>query len=77
MRDIDLLVPPDQALAAWEVLLAAGYGPLAEAKIPLAEVMRLEQHLPATGNAARHSARTPRARLGAVGAARICHSGGP
>lgn len=47
MRDLDLLVPQGQALAAWEALLAAGATVIAPPKIPLAEVIRLEQHLPA------------------------------
>jgi hypothetical protein len=47
MRDLDLLVPPAQALTAWEVLLAAGATVISPPKIPLAEVIRLEQHLPA------------------------------
>lgn len=46
MRDIDVLVPQTRAMAAWEALLAAGARPLAQSKIPLAEVIRLEQHLP-------------------------------
>ena len=46
MRDIDVLVPQDRAMTAWDALLAAGAQVIAPAKIPLAEVIRLEQHLP-------------------------------
>lgn len=46
MRDIDLLVPEDQVLAAYQCLISAGYRPLEESKIGLADHARLEQHLP-------------------------------
>jgi len=47
MRDLDLLLPKDEVLAAYSLLLASGYSQLDAAKIPLEQVIRLEQHMPA------------------------------
>lgn len=46
MRDLDVLVPQAKARVAWDALLAAGCKPLETPKIALADVIRLEQHLP-------------------------------
>ncbi|MFM5924478.1 MAG: nucleotidyltransferase family protein [Novosphingobium sp.] len=46
MRDIDLLVAPDGVMAAYELLLAAGYQPEGESEMPLADVVRLDKHMP-------------------------------
>ena len=46
MRDLDLLVPQEQVLPAYEALMAAGYQPFAVPKIALAEHARLEAHMP-------------------------------
>jgi hypothetical protein len=47
MRDLDLLLPGEQVLEAYRLLLASGYAQPDAAKIPLEEVARLEQHMPA------------------------------
>lgn len=47
MRDIDLLVPQDQVLDAYELLLAHGYAEVAPSKLALKDHVRLEQHMPA------------------------------
>ena len=46
MRDIDLLVPREQVLEGYSALLAAGYVELAPPEMPLAEVVRLDKHMP-------------------------------
>ena len=47
MRDLDLLLPAKQVLPAYRLLVALGYVQPDAAKIPLEEVARLEQHMPA------------------------------
>lgn len=47
MRDLDLLLPREQVLPAYRLLLASRYVQPDAAKIPLEEVARLEQHMPA------------------------------
>lgn len=46
MRDIDLLVPRDGVLAGYAALLAAGYTELEPPEMPLAQVVRLDKHMP-------------------------------
>ena len=46
MRDIDLLVPQDQVLAAYAALKAAGYRDYGPAEMSLEQAMRLDKHLP-------------------------------
>lgn len=46
MRDIDILVPQDQVLAAYDLLLTNGYVQPTESKLDLADHARLEQHMP-------------------------------
>lgn len=46
MRDIDLLVPADRVLDAYEVLRANGYGEIRQGKIALDDAARLDQHMP-------------------------------
>ncbi len=46
MRDIDLLVPRDGVLAGHAALLAAGYTELEPPEMPLAQVVRLDKHMP-------------------------------
>jgi hypothetical protein len=47
MRDIDLLVSGTQVLEGYAALLDAGYTELGLPEMPLAEVLRLDKHLPA------------------------------
>ena len=46
MRDLDLLVEPDTVLAAFECLQVAGYRLAETPEMPLADIVRLEKHLP-------------------------------
>jgi hypothetical protein len=46
MRDLDLLLPPDQVLAAFAVLQEAGYRLFSEPTAPLEDLVRLELHMP-------------------------------
>ncbi len=46
MRDIDLLVPQDQVLAAYSALKAAGYRDYGPAEMSLEQAVRLDKHLP-------------------------------
>lgn len=46
MRDIDLLVPDEQVLDAFAVLLGAGYEQIEPAEMPLEAIVRLDKHLP-------------------------------
>jgi len=46
MRDLDLLVTPETVLAAYDVLLAAGYTLAEESEMALADVVQLEKHMP-------------------------------
>lgn len=46
MRDIDLLLPRDQVLAAYQRLQEAGYTMLSQPTVPLADHARLELHMP-------------------------------
>ncbi len=46
MRDIDLLVPQDQVLAAYAALKAAGYRDYGPAEMSLEQAVRLDKHLP-------------------------------
>lgn len=46
MLDVDLLLDPDSVIPAWEHLQAAGYVQAAEAEMALADVVRLDKHLP-------------------------------
>lgn len=46
LRDIDLLVRPDQVIPAFEALLAAGYRQAGPAEMPLADIVRLDKHMP-------------------------------
>ena len=46
MRDIDLLVPRDGVLAGYAALLAAGYTELEPPEMPLAQMVRLDKHMP-------------------------------
>ena len=46
MRDLDLLVPSAQILDGYAALLAAGYAELEPPEMPLAEVIRLDKHMP-------------------------------
>lgn len=47
MRDLDLLLPQDQVLAAYDLLLANGYTQPEPSKLSLTDHVRLEQHMPA------------------------------
>ena len=47
MRDIDILVPQQQVLAAYDLLLANGFVQPAGSKLDLADHARFEQHMPA------------------------------
>ena len=47
MRDIDILVEYERALATWDALLAAGFSPLPENSESLEQAMRANKHLPA------------------------------
>lgn len=46
LRDIDLLLPPDQVVAAFDLLEAAGYRQDGPAEMSLADCLRLDKHLP-------------------------------
>lgn len=46
MRDIDLLVSPEVVVPAFEALLAAGYSYAGPSEMTLAEVVRLDKHMP-------------------------------
>jgi hypothetical protein len=46
MRDIDLLVPADEVLPAYQVLRSAGYAMLTESTVALEDHARLELHMP-------------------------------
>jgi hypothetical protein len=46
MRDIDLLVRREEVLEAFAVLQEAGYSQLMPAEMALADILRLEKHLP-------------------------------
>lgn len=46
MRDIDLLLPHDQVLDAYRMLLANGYLQPEQSKLALEDHVRLEQHMP-------------------------------
>lgn len=46
MRDIDLLVAPEVVIPAFEVLLEAGYGQAGPADMSLADIVRIDKHLP-------------------------------
>lgn len=46
MRDIDLLVAPEHAIPAFEALRAAGYVQVSPSELPLADVLRLDKHMP-------------------------------
>ena len=46
MRDLDLLVTPETVVPAFEALLAAGYRQESESEFTLAEIVRLEKHMP-------------------------------
>ena len=46
MRDIDLLVPQDQVLAAYSALKAAGYRDYGPAEMSLEQAVQLDKHLP-------------------------------
>jgi hypothetical protein len=47
MRDLDLLVPGEQVLNAFEMLLKAGYEQLEPAELSLEAIVRLDKHMPA------------------------------
>jgi hypothetical protein len=46
LRDIDLLIGPDEAVRAWEILVAEGYEPLAQAEMAMDDMLRLAKHMP-------------------------------
>ncbi|PKB14909.1 putative nucleotidyltransferase-like protein [Novosphingobium kunmingense] len=46
MRDIDILVPADRILPAFEALRAAGHTLVGQSKIALEEAARLDKHMP-------------------------------
>ena len=46
MRDIDLLVPREKVLDGYDALLGAGYCELEPPEMTLAEVIRLDKHMP-------------------------------
>ncbi len=46
MRDIDLLMPQDQVLAAYAALKASGYRDYGPAEMSLEQAVRLDKHLP-------------------------------
>ncbi|MFC0590021.1 nucleotidyltransferase family protein [Novosphingobium aquiterrae] len=46
MLDIDLLLDPATVMAAWDLLRAQGYAEVMEAEMPLADILRLDKHLP-------------------------------
>ncbi|MFM5885291.1 MAG: nucleotidyltransferase family protein [Novosphingobium sp.] len=46
MLDIDLLLDPATVMTAWDLLRAQGYAEVMEAEMPLAEILRLDKHLP-------------------------------
>lgn len=46
MRDIDLLVSPETVIPAFEALLAAGYSYARPSEMALADVVRLDKHMP-------------------------------
>lgn len=46
MRDIDLLVAPEAVIPAFKALLAAGYSHAGPSEMTLAEVVRLDKHMP-------------------------------
>jgi hypothetical protein len=46
MRDLDLLVPRERVLGAFETLLSAGYVQLEPAEMPLEAIVRLDKHMP-------------------------------
>ncbi|MEB3416496.1 nucleotidyltransferase family protein [Alteriqipengyuania sp. WL0013] len=46
MRDLDVLVPPDKAQAAWYALLAAGYEPAEPVRHDFATLAAAHHHLP-------------------------------
>lgn len=46
MRDLDLLVPREQVLGAYEALLSAGYTQPDPAEMPLEAIVRLDKHMP-------------------------------
>lgn len=46
LRDIDLLLPETQFLAAWDYLCAAGYARASEPELPLAELVKVDKSPP-------------------------------
>lgn len=46
MRDIDLWLPADEVIAAYELLVAAGYRRVGEQQLTLAQSVALDKHLP-------------------------------
>ena len=46
LRDIDLLLPADQVLPAWRMLVEDGCVPIQHSKLSLEDHARLEQHMP-------------------------------
>lgn len=46
VRDIDLLVPHDSVIPAFETLLGAGYTLLQPPELPLEEIVRIDKHMP-------------------------------
>lgn len=46
LRDLDVLVTPDTVIAAFECLLAAGYQPIHPIELSLADIVRIEKHMP-------------------------------
>ena len=46
LRDLDLLVPREQVLGAFEALLSAGFVQLDPAEMPLEAIVRLDKHMP-------------------------------
>jgi len=47
LRDLDLLLPPDRVVAAYDVLVASGHALDDELEFTIDEMVRMEKHLPA------------------------------
>lgn len=46
LRDIDLLVPAESVIPAFEAMLGAGYEMMEPLELPLAELVRIDKHMP-------------------------------